>query len=186
MRWPWHQHPTEGVVRGDAVRQGQEPGQPLVLAAAVERDVLEALRLAEHGADRDHQNVEQPVLDLPLAARVLDRLERGNQGFQHGLPPSGKAEPLAAHPVGIEPLISCVTPGQPAGDQEKELRARSVSFLWRQPWLRAKRSEGASAVRNGKARTRPAQGIGASSMTEIQRNPLALTKWPRLERTGSR
>jgi hypothetical protein len=81
-----------------------------VLAAAVERDVLEALRLAEHGADRDHQNVEQPVLDLPLAARVLDRLERGDQGFQHGLPPSGKAEPLAAHPVGIEPLISCVTP----------------------------------------------------------------------------
>jgi hypothetical protein len=66
-----------------------------VLAAAVERDVLEALRLAEHGADRDHQNVEQPVLDLPLAARVLDRLERSDQGFQHGLPPSGKAEPLA-------------------------------------------------------------------------------------------
>jgi hypothetical protein len=56
----------------------------------------------------------------------------------------------------------------------------------RQPCARAKRSDGASAVRNGKAQTRPAQGIGASSTSEIQRRPLALTKWPRLERTGSR
>src|SRR5688572_5979588 len=53
-------------------------------------------------------------------------------------------------------------------------RAQSVSFLWRRPWSCAKRSEGASAVRNGKAQTRPAQGIGASSMTEIQRRPLAI------------
>jgi hypothetical protein len=35
----------------------------------------------------------QLVLDLPLAARVLDRREPGDQGFGHGLPPSGKAEP---------------------------------------------------------------------------------------------
>src|SRR3954451_10993832 len=58
----------------------------------VEGDVLEALRLPQDRAHRDHQDVEQPVLDLPLAARILDRLERGDQGFQHGLPPSGKAE----------------------------------------------------------------------------------------------
>jgi hypothetical protein len=33
---------------------------------------------------------------------------------------------------------------------------------------------------------RPVHGIGGNSMTKSQRNPLALTKWPWLERTGSR
>jgi hypothetical protein len=111
VRVDQHQHPPEGVVRGDAVRQLEEALQPPPLAAAVQRDVLEALGLAQGRAHRDHQDVEQPVLDLPFAAGILDRLERADQGFQHGLPPSGKAEPLAAHPVGIELLISCVTPG---------------------------------------------------------------------------
>jgi hypothetical protein len=56
------------------------------LAAAVEGDVLEALGLAEDGADRDHQDVDEPMLDLPPAARVLDGLQLGDQGFEHGLP----------------------------------------------------------------------------------------------------
>ena len=86
VRVDQHQHAAEGVVRGDAVRQREEALQPLPLAAAVEGDVLEALRLAEHGADRDHQDVEQPVLYLPPAARVLDRRQLGDQGFEHGLP----------------------------------------------------------------------------------------------------
>jgi hypothetical protein len=79
---------------GNAVRQGQELRQPHLLASAVDDDVLEGLGLAEHRADRDHQDVEQPVLDLPLAARVLDQRELGDQDFEHGrLPPSGKASP---------------------------------------------------------------------------------------------
>ena len=41
-------------------------------------------------------------------------------------------------------------------------------------------------MRNGKAQIRSAQGIGASSIRLIQRNPLALTKWLSDERTGSR
>jgi hypothetical protein len=73
-------------VRGDAVRQREETTEPVALAAAVEGDVLEALGLAEHGADRDHEAVEQAVLDPPLPARVLDRRELGDQGFEHGLP----------------------------------------------------------------------------------------------------
>ena len=48
------------------------------------------------------------------------------------------------------------------------------------------RLEGASAVRNGRAQMRCAQGIGASSITLSQRRPDALTKCPWLERTGSR
>ena len=59
--------------------------------------------------------------------------------------------------------------GQPAGEQDQQL-ARP-SFLWRCPRSRAKRSDGASAVTKGKAQTRWAQGIGASSVTVIQRRP---------------
>ena len=55
-------------------------------------------------------------------------------------------------------------------------RAQSVSFLCRCPRSRQYRSEGASAVRNGKAQMRAAQGIGASSMRLSQRRPQALTK----------
>jgi hypothetical protein len=69
---------AEGVVRGDAVRQLKEALEPVALAAAVQRDVLEALRLADHGTDRDHEDVEQSVLNLPLATRVLDRPELGD------------------------------------------------------------------------------------------------------------
>jgi hypothetical protein len=92
----------ERVVRGDAVRQGEEVPEPSLLAAAVERDVLERLGLAQHGADRDHEDVEQPVLDLPLATRVLDRRELGDQGVEHGLSSVGKGRPLAGQDAGIE------------------------------------------------------------------------------------
>src|SRR3954469_24874480 len=62
----------------------------------------------------------------------------------------------------------------------------SVSFLCRRPCSRLYRSEGASAVRNGRAQMRSAQGIGTSSIALSQRRPDALTKCPWLERTGSR
>ena len=65
-------------------------------------------------------------------------------------------------------------------------RPQSVSFLKRMPLAAACRSEGAGTVRKGSPQTQPAQGTGAGSMTHSQRRPLALTKWPRLERTGSR
>ena len=49
-----------------------------------------------------------------------------------------------------------------------------------------RRSEGARTVKNGNAQTRWVQGIGTNTCSEIQRNPLAFTKWPLLDRTGSR
>jgi hypothetical protein len=84
VRVDQHQHAAEGVVRGDAVGEIEEAPEPRLLAPAVERDVLEALRLAEHGAHRDDEDVEQPVLDLPPAARVLDRGQFLDQGVEHG------------------------------------------------------------------------------------------------------
>src|SRR4051794_37192711 len=55
-----HEHPPERVVRGDAVRQGEEGPEPGLLAAAVERDVLPALRAGDHGADRDREAAGHP------------------------------------------------------------------------------------------------------------------------------
>jgi hypothetical protein len=71
-------------VQGDAAPQLEEALQPVPLAAAVQRDVLEALGLAAHGADQDHQHVDQLVLDLPFAARVLDPGELADQRLEHG------------------------------------------------------------------------------------------------------
>src|SRR4051812_22476061 len=59
-------------VRGNAVGQVQEGAQPCQLAAAVERDVVPALSTGDHGADCNHQNVDQAMLDLALAARILN------------------------------------------------------------------------------------------------------------------
>ena len=84
LRVDQHQHATERVVRGDAARQLEEALQPVPLAATVEGNVLEALGLADHGTDRDHQDVEQLVLDPPVAAWVLDLGELADQHLDHG------------------------------------------------------------------------------------------------------
>jgi hypothetical protein len=55
--------------------------QPCQLAAAVERDVVPALSTGDHGADRNHQNVDQAMLDFALAARILNNTEMPNQAF---------------------------------------------------------------------------------------------------------
>lgn len=76
--------------------------------------------------------------------------------------------------------------GQPAATCSSACWPQSVGVLCRLPRPAACRSEGASTVRKGRPQTQPAQRTGASSMTQSQRRPLALTKWPWLERTGSR
>src|SRR3954466_2348392 len=96
LRVDQHQHPAEGVVRGNAARQLEEALQPVPFATAVKGDVLEALGLAEHGADRDHQDVEQLVLDPPVAAWVLDPGKLVDQRLEHGFLLLAKRE---AYPV---------------------------------------------------------------------------------------
>src|SRR3954447_10406845 len=76
------------------------------------------------------------------------------------------------------PTSTTSRPGSQRRAWRATCRAQSVSFLWRLPRWRQYRSEGARAVRNGRAQTRPAQGIGARSIRLSQRRPLALTKWP--------
>ena len=69
VRVDQHEDPPEGVVGGDAVRQGQKGRQPGLLAPPVERDVLPALRAGDHRADRDHQDVDQLVIAPARLAR---------------------------------------------------------------------------------------------------------------------
>ena len=51
--------------------QGEELAQPAELTAAVEGDVLPTLSAGDHGADGDHQDIDQPVLDLARAAGII-------------------------------------------------------------------------------------------------------------------
>src|SRR4051794_25255400 len=65
-------------MRGNAVRQFEKSPQPGQLAATVEGNVVPALGAGDHGADRDHQDVGQRVLDL-AAARIRNRPEMSHQ-----------------------------------------------------------------------------------------------------------
>ena len=151
---------------------------------------------------------------LPLGGLVGQHLGQGWQPLPLGPGPSDSARPArwrrfiegsmrrrratqvtscrrrAARNSRAEKPLSLTSTSGRLGIQRRACRTscrpQSVSFLWRSPRLRQYRSEGARAVRNGSAQTRPAQGIGTKSIRLSQRRPLALTKWPWLERTGSR
>jgi hypothetical protein len=47
--------------------------QPTHLVAAVEGDVIPALGARDHRTYRDDQDVDQPMLDLARAPRILKR-----------------------------------------------------------------------------------------------------------------
>jgi hypothetical protein len=69
------QDPSEGVVRGDAIGQVEEAGEP---GPAVEAELLdrgERVGPREDAADRDEDDVDQGVLSGPFDARVLEVVE---------------------------------------------------------------------------------------------------------------
>src|SRR3954452_19591261 len=70
VRVEQHEDPPEGVVRGDAVWQGQEGLQPSPLAPPVELNVLPALGTGDHRANRDYQDVDQLMIDPARLARI--------------------------------------------------------------------------------------------------------------------
>ena len=73
VRIDQHEDAPEGVVRGNAVGQGQKGSQPAQLVATVERDVVPALRARDHRTHRDDQDVDQPMIDLAGTPRILER-----------------------------------------------------------------------------------------------------------------
>jgi len=76
------QHPIEGVVRGDAVRQGQDRAQPVLLRLAKGHHAGWSFRAAEHGTNRDRQNVQQLVIPGPLNAWVSQVAKMGGDARQ--------------------------------------------------------------------------------------------------------
>src|SRR3954470_21541024 len=87
VRIDQHEHPPERVVRGDAVRQGEEGLEPGPLAAAVELDVLPALGAGEHRADRDRQDGGQLMVAPARLARILEPREARCQTLDHAARP---------------------------------------------------------------------------------------------------
>src|ERR1700712_3493218 len=75
---------------------------------------------------------------------------------------------------------------QPTLGLQNDLTRPINHLLCRRLCSSFQRLDGARTVRNGKAQRRFAQGMGTMTMRDSQRRPLALTKWPREERTGSR
>src|SRR3954452_18756795 len=75
VRIDQHEDPPERIVRGDAVREGQESLQPSLLAAAVKFDVLPAFRAGDHRAYRDHENIDQPMIAPARHSRIDEPIE---------------------------------------------------------------------------------------------------------------
>src|SRR5206468_3846495 len=78
---------VERVVRGDAVGQGQEPGEPGLLGVAELLDVVPAVGAGEDGAQGDGQDVRELVLLGAVDARVLQVGEVAGDrqvGLAHG------------------------------------------------------------------------------------------------------
>src|SRR3954465_8957307 len=72
IRVDQHEDAPEGVVRGNAMGQGQEGLQPAQLVAAVERDVVPALGARDHRTHRNDQDIGQPMLDLAGTSRIRE------------------------------------------------------------------------------------------------------------------
>jgi hypothetical protein len=78
VRIDQHEDAPEGVVRGNAVGQGQKGSQPTQLVATVERDVVPALRARQRVARRRKgQRSPQP-------SRMIRRRERSSGGRAFG------------------------------------------------------------------------------------------------------
>src|ERR671932_960302 len=92
---------TEGVVRGSAIRQGQEGLEPRALAPAKQLHVLEPFSACQQGAQGDHEDIKQVMLLRPCNAWVLEALKmrdnRGVHGVSHGVCSSPKRSSWEQH-----------------------------------------------------------------------------------------
>src|ERR1700761_628214 len=110
-----HEHTSEGVMGRDAIGQCEKCTQPADLAAAIERDVFPPRGPSNHRTDRNHQDINQPVLDLAATTRIFQGREFFHQAlYRHaGLPiPRRPLEPYQIPCRQISRRFSCVTPGQ--------------------------------------------------------------------------
>ena len=81
------EHPPERVMGRDARRQSKKTLEPGFLRSAVILNVDKTIRLSHHRTNRDHQNIDQTMLDLGWIARVFTPLKTIDQSLQHLFPP---------------------------------------------------------------------------------------------------
>src|SRR5215210_7437572 len=87
VRVDQHEHPPEGVVGGDAIRQSQDGLQPGLLAPPIERDVLPALGAGDHRTDCDHEDVDELVIAPARLAGILQPCKARCQALDHAARP---------------------------------------------------------------------------------------------------
>ena len=75
--------PSQRVVRGDAVRQGPEGAQPLLIALAAEGEGHEAVGTADHRQHRQDQDICQGMQPGPAAPRIFQGIQKLDQGGRH-------------------------------------------------------------------------------------------------------
>src|SRR5215210_1855842 len=147
VRVDQHEDAPEGVVRGNAVSQAQERPQPAQLVTAIERDVVTALGTGDHSAHRDHQDIDQPMINLAGTPRILKRRKVLDQLLnRHRRPPfvdEGRTV-TPRYTVKSHQPISCVAPA-PAGPNRSASWAAGLA-----PWRSARRAR----ARSGRAEPR--------------------------------
>ena len=136
------EHPPEGVRGWDAIGQRAKCAQPVDRVAAIERDVFPTLGPCNHSTDRDHQDINQPVLDLAATAGVFQGREFFRQSpHRHaGLPISRR--PLEPHQIPCRQIsrrFSCVTPGSYPGTTHLGPAAGAAIALQRRAAGRSRR-----------------------------------------------
>ncbi len=74
--------PVERVMRWNAAGQGEKRLQPRPLLTAELGNIVPTFGAAQHGGDRDQQNLVQPMLPVPLHTRIA-HLGKILQGILH-------------------------------------------------------------------------------------------------------
>lgn len=80
----------ECVMRGNSVRQAQEPFQPIESVAAERLDLLPIVGTTNHSTDSDHNDVQELVSFPPIQARVFELTEillNSEHGLGHASSP---------------------------------------------------------------------------------------------------
>jgi hypothetical protein len=79
-----HEHPTKGVMGGDAMLQCQKASQPPFLTLGILRNVFPTLCASNHSTDGYNQNLFQVVLHFIFASGIIYRGKGINELFEQG------------------------------------------------------------------------------------------------------
>lgn len=90
------ENPSEGVVRGDSIRQRQKTPEPPLLGLAEKGNLGPLFGSADHCADGDHDDIDEEMSLLPIDPRVNQVAKMSNS--------RGKTSKLLGHDDGYPPV----------------------------------------------------------------------------------